>query len=51
MDYSLLVGIHDTEHNDSSEPEDEAEEGATEADGGATTGDESGILLFFISYF
>lgn len=46
MDYSLLVGIHDTEHNDSSEPEDEAE-----ADGGATTGDESGILLFFISYF
>jgi len=42
MDYSLLVGIHDTEHNDSSEPEDEAEEGNTEADGGATTGDESG---------
>ena len=43
MDYSLLVGIHDTEHNDFSEPEDETEEGNAEVDGGATTGDESGI--------
>ena len=43
MDYSLLVGIHDTEHVDSSEPEDEqeTEEGRHDVDGGdGTTGDE-----------
>ncbi|XP_066918785.1 phosphatidylinositol 5-phosphate 4-kinase type-2 alpha-like isoform X2 [Clytia hemisphaerica] len=39
MDYSLLVGIHDTEHVDSSEPEDEQD---GEGPDGGTTGDESG---------
>lgn len=50
MDYSLLVGIHDTEANDSSEPEEDDNEDAaaagtattTDGDGGATTGDDSG---------
>ena len=37
MDYSLLLGIHDTEHVDSSGPEDEQD---GEDDG--ETGDESG---------
>jgi len=42
MDYSLLVGIHDTEQVDSSEPEDEQDgEDGVEQEGG-TTGDESG---------
>lgn len=37
MDYSLLIGIHDTEHVDSSGPEDEHD-----GEEDMTTGEESG---------
>lgn len=38
MDYSLLVGIHDTEHVDSSGPEDE-QDGEEEMETGEESGD------------